>query len=149
MTLQQQKNKNDINSNQDEDDSYDSNHEKEDSTSSSNNNYNSTTTNTTTVDNNILNYKNISNNNLNTNTPIQTMKTKINKIKKYLYLPRRSLLILRGDARYLWSHGIAPRTTDKVNSKKDRKERLMTISLNYILFKYSHLLYISFQLFIY
>ena len=35
--------------------------------------------------------------------------------KKYLWLPARSLLVLRGAARYNWSHGIAPRTTDKVD----------------------------------
>ena len=109
MTLQQQKNKNDVCNTRDEDDNYDSNDEKEDSISSCNN---STTTNTTTVDNNILNYENITNNRI--NTPIQVIKTKIKKMKKYLYLPRCSLLILRGDSRYLWSHGIAPRTTDKV-----------------------------------
>ena len=34
--------------------------------------------------------------------------------RKYLWLPARSLLVLTGPARYLWSHGIAPRTTDKV-----------------------------------
>ena len=109
MTLQQQKNKNDVCNTRNEDDNYDSNDEKEDSISSCNN---STTTNTTTVDNNILNYENITNNRI--NTPIQVIKTKIKKMKKYLYLPRCSLLILRGDSRYLWSHGIAPRTTDKV-----------------------------------
>ena len=38
------------------------------------------------------------------------------KRKKYLWLPARSLLVLRGAARYSWSHGIAPRTTDKVHS---------------------------------
>jgi hypothetical protein len=39
---------------------------------------------------------------------------KASKVKKHLWLPARSLLILKGDSRYLWSHGIAPRTTDKV-----------------------------------
>jgi hypothetical protein len=38
----------------------------------------------------------------------------INRKRKYLWLPARSLLVLTGPARYLWSHGIAPRTTDKV-----------------------------------
>jgi hypothetical protein len=37
-----------------------------------------------------------------------------NRNRKYLWLPARSLLVLTGPARYLWSHGIAPRTTDKV-----------------------------------
>jgi hypothetical protein len=40
------------------------------------------------------------------------------KRKKYLWLPARSLLVLRGAARYSWSHGIAPRTTDKVRSRR-------------------------------
>ena len=35
-------------------------------------------------------------------------------VRKYLWLPARSLLVLSGPARYFWSHGIAPRTTDKV-----------------------------------
>ena len=35
-------------------------------------------------------------------------------VRKYLWLPARSLLVLSGPARYCWSHGIAPRTTDKV-----------------------------------
>jgi hypothetical protein len=38
----------------------------------------------------------------------------INRNRKYLWLPARSLLVLTGPARNLWSHGIAPRTTDKV-----------------------------------
>jgi alkylated DNA repair protein alkB homolog 8 len=43
-------------------------------------------------------------------------KSKGGKRKKYLWLPARSLLVLRGAARYSWSHGIAPRTTDKVHT---------------------------------
>ena len=43
-------------------------------------------------------------------------KSKGRKRKKYLWLPARSLLVLRGAARYSWSHGIAPRTTDKVHT---------------------------------
>lgn len=45
-------------------------------------------------------------------------KSKGGKRKKYLWLPARSLLVLRGAARYSWSHGIAPRTTDKVHSTR-------------------------------
>jgi alkylated DNA repair protein alkB family protein 8 len=37
------------------------------------------------------------------------------RVKKHIWLPRRSLLILSGESRYLYSHGIAPRNTDKVN----------------------------------
>jgi hypothetical protein len=32
-----------------------------------------------------------------------------------VWLPPRSLLILTGDARYNWCHGIAPRMLDKVH----------------------------------
>lgn len=32
--------------------------------------------------------------------------------RKKVFVPRRSLLALTGDARYLWTHGITPRTTD-------------------------------------
>ena len=137
MTLQKQKNKygenihpenDDIeNDDDDENNSNDNNNDSENSTKSSNNDYNSTTTNTTTVDNNILHNKNTikNNSNMNTsiNTPIQTIQTKKSKLKKYLYLPSCSLLVLRGDARYLWSHGIAPRTTDKVLYERGSGEK--------------------------
>lgn len=33
---------------------------------------------------------------------------------KNVYLPRRSLLVMEGPARYEWSHGIASRKTDMV-----------------------------------
>lgn len=32
--------------------------------------------------------------------------------RKKIFVPRRSLLALTGDARYLWTHGITPRATD-------------------------------------
>ena len=35
--------------------------------------------------------------------------------KKYIWLPRRSLLLLSGEGRYLYSHGISKRVSDKVN----------------------------------
>eukprot|EP01042_Synura_sphagnicola_P003785 gene3785-4718_t len=34
--------------------------------------------------------------------------------QKHIWLPRRSLLILAEEARYSWTHYIAPRTYDKV-----------------------------------
>ena len=37
------------------------------------------------------------------------------RVKNHVWLPRRSLLILSGESRYCYSHGIAPRNTDKVN----------------------------------
>lgn len=33
---------------------------------------------------------------------------------KHVYLPRRSLLVMAGAARYQWTHGIASRKTDMV-----------------------------------
>ena len=33
-------------------------------------------------------------------------------IKKFIYLEPMSLLVLQGDARYCWKHGIAPRKSD-------------------------------------
>lgn len=36
-------------------------------------------------------------------------------VKKHVLLPARSLAVLSGPARHLWSHGIAPRKFDKVS----------------------------------
>lgn len=49
--------------------------------------------------------------------------------RKKIYLPRRSLLALTGDARYLWTHGITPRTTDDVHGKP--RHRSTRISLTF------------------
>jgi alkylated DNA repair dioxygenase AlkB len=40
---------------------------------------------------------------------------------KFLYLPPRSLLVLSGEARYLWSHGIAARKSDMVSCWRREK----------------------------
>lgn len=48
--------------------------------------------------------------------------------KKALLLPQRSLLILQGEARYRWSHGIASRRTDKVNGMLVRRGRRVSLS---------------------
>ena len=37
--------------------------------------------------------------------------------KVSVFLPRRSLLLMAGEARYLWTHGIAARQFDEVHSK--------------------------------
>lgn len=47
----------------------------------------------------------------------------------YLVLPRRSLLLIRGEARYAWSHRIPARTTDLV--EQVRKERSRRLSITY------------------
>jgi len=49
-------------------------------------------------------------------------------IKKFLWLPRRSLLLLRGAARYDWSHGIAARLSDKVNGTLIPRERRVSLT---------------------
>lgn len=35
---------------------------------------------------------------------------------RQVLLPRRSVLLMTGASRYLWSHGIVPRKTDVINS---------------------------------
>lgn len=42
-------------------------------------------------------------------------------VKKHLFLPARSLLILSGDARYKWSHGISGRRSDQVDGEVIRR----------------------------
>lgn len=45
-----------------------------------------------------------------------------------LLLPRRSLLVLQGEARYGWSHGLASRKTDKINGKLVTRGRRVSLS---------------------
>lgn len=53
------------------------------------------------------------------------LETRNDPVKEHVWLPRRSLLILCSDARYLWSHGIASRKFDKINgSLLERKRRV-------------------------
>lgn len=48
-------------------------------------------------------------------------------------LPRKSLVILSGESRYLWTHGITPRTFDLINknNKCDLLQRRMRISYTF------------------
>ncbi|XP_019571263.2 tRNA (carboxymethyluridine(34)-5-O)-methyltransferase ALKBH8 isoform X1 [Rhinolophus sinicus] len=41
-------------------------------------------------------------------------------------LPRRSLLVMTGESRYLWTHGITPRKFDTVQASKNRKSGVIT-----------------------
>ncbi|XP_037697248.1 alkylated DNA repair protein alkB homolog 8 isoform X2 [Choloepus didactylus] len=41
-------------------------------------------------------------------------------------LPRRSLLVMTGESRYLWTHGITPRKFDTVQASKSRKSGTIT-----------------------
>ena len=48
---------------------------------------------------------------------------------KALYLLPRSLLVLRGESRYLWSHGIVARKLDRVHGKIVERPRTLTLTL--------------------
>ncbi|GAB5355050.1 hypothetical protein AAMO2058_000172600 [Amorphochlora amoebiformis] len=55
------------------------------------------------------------------------------KDKKSIVLPRRSLLILTGPSRHTWSHGIAHRSVDVINSKLTPRQRRVSLTLRRIL----------------
>jgi alkylated DNA repair dioxygenase AlkB len=44
------------------------------------------------------------------------------------WLEARSLLVMQGDARYHWKHGIAPRKFDKYNSTQVARQRRVSIT---------------------
>ena len=48
-------------------------------------------------------------------------------------LEPRSILILRGDARYKWTHGIARRKSDIFGSKKLKRERRLSITFRKVI----------------
>ena len=48
--------------------------------------------------------------------------------KKHIWLPPRSLLMIEGDARYNWSHGIAARFNDKVNGRVIPRTRRVSLT---------------------
>ena len=56
------------------------------------------------------------------------------KQRKHIYLKPRSLLVLRQDARYLWSHMIAPRKNDKIDGKLVARERRVSLTFRQALF---------------
>ena len=56
------------------------------------------------------------------------------KQKKHVYLKARSLLVLKQDARYLWSHMIAPRKNDKVDGQLIARERRVSLTFRQALF---------------
>jgi alkylated DNA repair protein alkB family protein 8 len=53
--------------------------------------------------------------------------------KKHVYLPRRSLLLLSGEGRYLYSHGIAKRVSDKVDGVLMRRGVRISLTFRSIL----------------
>jgi alkylated DNA repair protein alkB family protein 8 len=50
------------------------------------------------------------------------------RIKKHIWLPPRSLLIMKEDARAVWSHGIASRTSDKVDGVIRERGRRVSLT---------------------
>lgn len=49
-------------------------------------------------------------------------------LRKYAYLPARSMLVLRGAARYEWAHGISPRKYDKINGVLQPRSRRVSLT---------------------
>nr|CAG4719380.1 unnamed protein product [Naegleria fowleri] len=49
--------------------------------------------------------------------------------KKYVDLPRRSLAVLVGEARYLWRHAIMCRELDRVNGKIRKRQRRVSLTI--------------------
>ena len=54
------------------------------------------------------------------------------RLRKYLHLPPRSLLILAGEARYQWSHGINPRKFDKINGELVPRGRRVSFTFRHV-----------------
>lgn len=50
------------------------------------------------------------------------------EVRCSVLLPRRSLLVLQGEARYGWSHGLASRKTDKINGQLVARGRRVSLS---------------------
>jgi alkylated DNA repair protein alkB family protein 8 len=50
------------------------------------------------------------------------------KKKKHVYLYPRSLLVMRGDSRYLWSHTITPRKSDKIDGELIQRGRRVSLT---------------------
>ena len=58
----------------------------------------------------------------------EPVETEPNRSKLNVWLPRRSLLIICSDARFDWSHGIASRKFDKVNSELLSRGRRVSLT---------------------
>lgn len=54
------------------------------------------------------------------------------RVRKYLLLPARSLLVISGEARYLWAHGITPRKFDKVNGILLPRQRRVSFTFRHV-----------------
>jgi alkylated DNA repair protein alkB homolog 8 len=53
--------------------------------------------------------------------------------RKFVYLPPRSLLLMQGAARYHWSHGIVPRTVDKVQGLLLPRSRRVSLTFRQVM----------------
>jgi len=53
--------------------------------------------------------------------------------KSNVFLPRRSLYILKDDARYLWKHGIVPKKYDVVNGIKVTRQTRISITFRNVI----------------
>jgi len=49
-------------------------------------------------------------------------------VHKHLVLPRRSLLIMTGEARYRWRHAILHRKTDKIDGELVKRQRRVSLT---------------------
>ena len=49
--------------------------------------------------------------------------------RKFVWLPARSLLLMQDEARFNWSHGIAPRKHDKVDGVLIPRQRRISLAL--------------------
>ncbi len=52
--------------------------------------------------------------------------------KRSVYVPRRSLMVFTGEARFLWTHGIAQRRTDLVRDSVVGRTRRVSLTLRHI-----------------
>ncbi len=50
-----------------------------------------------------------------------------------LYLQPRSLLLLSGDSRYKWFHGITGRLSDQINGKKIQREKRVSLTFRKVI----------------
>lgn len=73
---------------------------------------------------------------LNLNADIVMTLTKYNnqaiEIRKYVHLPRRSLVILSDEARYVYSHSISPRRYDKVKGSLVARDTRVSLTLRHV-----------------
>ena len=54
-------------------------------------------------------------------------------IEKDLYILPKSLLIMKEDVRYCYTHGIASRTTDQINDKIIRRKKRVSITFREVI----------------